>query len=171
MTQASMTDNELHQCMMLFGPLPVLTSEDTEQFQEIFNRVIACLAPRDMIDLMFIRDYVFKAWHINRLRRHGVVAIERWYRQSQAYQVQRAKVLKTRRDDRVNELAEQLGQSPADLARLIHLEDKVLEGVGDIDDLFARKASEMEHNRALEKSIQFHEQLERLIEVGHGAAQ
>ena len=52
MTEASMTDNELHQCMVLFGPLPVLTSEDTEQFQEIFNRVIACLAPRDMIDLM-----------------------------------------------------------------------------------------------------------------------
>ena len=113
---------------------------------------------------MFIRDYVFEAWHINRLRRHGVVAIERWYRQSQAYQVQRAKVLKTRRDDRVNELAERLGQTPADLAQLIHLEDKVLEGVGDIDDLFARKASEMEHDRALEKSIQFHEQLERLIE-------
>ncbi len=165
MAQAIMNDAEMHKCMMLFGPLPVLTTENTEQFQEIFNQVIACLSPQDMIELMFIRDYVYEAWHINRLRRHGTVAIERWYHQSQAYQAQRIKVLKARRDDCVNKLAERLGQKPVDIAELIRLEEKVLEGVDDIDNLFERKATEMEHNRALEKSIQFHEQLDRMIEL------
>jgi len=163
-SNGSLNETELHKCLMLFGPLPVLTTESTEQFQEIMNQAIACVSPRDIMELMFIRDFVSESWQINRLRRHGTVAIERWYHQSQAYQVQRAKVLKARRDDRVNELAERLGQQPADIAELVHLEDKVLEGVADIDNLFARKATEMEHNRALEKSIQFHEQLERMIE-------
>ena len=38
-SNGTLNEVELHKCMMLFGPLPVLTSEDTEQFQEIFNRV------------------------------------------------------------------------------------------------------------------------------------
>ena len=164
MAKASMSLSELHQCMMLCGPLPVLTTENTEHFQEIFNRVIASLQSRDMIELMFIRDFVYESWHINRLRRHAVVAIERWYHQSEAYQEQRIKLLKARRDERVNKLAERLGQKPADIAELIHLEEKILGGVDDIDNLFERKATEMEHNRALEKSIQFHERLDRLIE-------
>jgi hypothetical protein len=65
-----------------FGPPPVLSTEQPEQFEELFRRMIACLKPRDTVELILIRHFVYAVWEIERLTRYGTVSIERWYRES-----------------------------------------------------------------------------------------
>jgi hypothetical protein len=38
-----------------FGPPPVLSTEQPEQFDELFRRMVACLKPRDTLELILIR--------------------------------------------------------------------------------------------------------------------
>ena len=66
----------------LFGPPPVLSTEQPEQFEELFRRMVACLKPRDTVEVIFIRHFVYALWEIERLTRYGTVAIERWYRET-----------------------------------------------------------------------------------------
>jgi hypothetical protein len=37
----------------LFGPPPVLSTERPEQFEELSNRIIACLKPRDLVEVLY----------------------------------------------------------------------------------------------------------------------
>ena len=53
-------------------------------------------------------------------------------------------------------------QTPADVAHLQGLEDTILETVSDGDESLERTPTELEHNRALERGIIFHEQLDKL---------
>jgi uncharacterized protein YhaN len=52
---------------------------------------------------------------------------------------------------------------PADIAALATLEENVLSVDEDVDEILKRKASELDDNRALQGSIVFQEQLDRLI--------
>ena len=66
----------------VFGPPPVLSTEQPEQFEELFRRMVACLKPRDTVELILIRHFVYALWEIERLTRYGTVAIERRYREA-----------------------------------------------------------------------------------------
>ena len=46
---------------------------------------------------------------------------------------------------------------------MLHLEEKVVEAASEIDEILERTPTELQHNRALEKSILFQEQLDKLI--------
>jgi hypothetical protein len=158
-----MTEAELAGCKMLFGPPPVLSTEDQKQFEGILDKVIMCLTPQDMVELIYIRQFVQASWIIDRFTRHGTVSIERWYRQSLQYQAQRMKIQKTRKEAQAQNKADQSGQAPRDIAHLVALEENIIESASDIDEILLRKATELEHNRALEKGILLQEQIERLI--------
>ena len=76
-----MTKAQLDECKALFGPAPVLSSEDVAHFETIFDRVVECLDPRNMVELMYIRHFVCASWLVDRYTRHGTVAIERRFAQ------------------------------------------------------------------------------------------
>jgi hypothetical protein len=54
-------------------------------------------------------------------------------------------------------------QKPAEVADLLHLEEKVVEAASEIDEILERTPTELQHNRAFEKSILFQGQLDKLI--------
>lgn len=147
----------------LFGPPPVLSTEQPEQFEELFRRLIACLKPRDTVELILIRHFVYAVWEIERLTRYGTVSIERWYRETLQLRAQQEKLQKARKEDLAWKNAEKNFTKPADIARLVALEDSFSEVPTDTDEIMERRATEFEHNRAFGEGILFQERLDKLI--------
>jgi hypothetical protein len=158
-----LTDEEVQQCKALLGKPPVLSTEEGSHFQAIYDRILVALDPWDVIQLIKIWHYVCTAWVMNRLIRHGTVAIERLAQQTLAHEAQRAKAQKARKDSLVRATAEELSQTPADVAKLVTLEDKVMGSISAIDTMFEYKVTEMDHNKALRAGIAFQEQIDRLV--------
>ena len=147
----------------LFGPAPVLSTEQLEQFDELFRRMVACLKPRDTVELILIRHFVYAVWEIERFSRYGTVAIERWHRETLQLRAQQEKLRKARKEDLAWKNAERNSAKPADIAQLVALEDSFLEVLTDTDEIMERRASEFEHNRAFGQGIAFQERLDKLI--------
>ena len=151
------------QVKALFGPPPVLSTEEPKQFEEMFERVIACLKPRDTVEFILIRHFVYALWEIERFTRYGTISIERWHRQLLANQAQQNKLLNERKESLARNNAEAASLKPADIGKLVGLKDKILEVVSDVDDIFERRATEFEHNRAFQTGIRFQERLDKLM--------
>ena len=83
----------------LFGPAPVLSSENASNFRSLLDQVTAALKPRDVIELIYIRSFVQEVWTIERFRRYATVAIERRYQESLENMLYRAKFQKARKDN------------------------------------------------------------------------
>ena len=146
----------------LSGPPPVLRSEASELYDRIRAYFLDCFTPEDIVQWYLIDRLVESAWLVKRYSRHQSVAVERWYRQSLAFQAQRMKLHKARKECRTSNLADKMRQTPADVAHLQDLEDTILESITDVDEILERTPTELEHNRALEKGIIFQEQLDKL---------
>jgi hypothetical protein len=146
----------------LLPPLPVLATESLEQFEKIFDQLIASLKCQDMVELIHIRDFAVAAWEEARYTRHRVVAFDRKFKDVVAGEVSdydpnvRQKAVAER-------LAEYLANRPRDIGHLVELEDKVMEAYDDVTALLKRTPAELAYNQALERNIDFHKDLEFLI--------
>jgi len=162
-TEKSSASNLAEMITALSSTALVLRTEDRELFDKIRSQFMACLAPEDILACTLIDRLVDEMWFIKRYGRHQTLAIERWYRQSLDFQVQRLKAQNGRKEVLAQNLAEVLSHKPPEVAGLIHLEKKVGNPVEEIDEILERTPTELEHNRALEKGILFQEQLDRLV--------
>ena len=156
-------EQTLDRSKALFGPPPVLSTEEPKQFDGLFDQVIACLKPRDTVELILIRHFVYALWEIERLTRYGTVSIERWSRETLQLRAQQEKLQKARKEDLAWKNAEKNFTKPADIARLVALEDSFSEVLTDTDEIMERRATEFEHNRAFGQGILFQERLDKLI--------
>ena len=147
----------------LYNPPPVLRTEDRELYDKVRAQFMACLMPADILEWQLVNRLIDDAWFIKRYTRHQTVMVERRFQQSLEFQVQRIKTQLTRKEAQANRLAERMTQNPPEVAHLLHLEDQVFDLPPDVDEILLRTPTELEHNRALEKSIIFQEQLDRLI--------
>ena len=147
----------------LVGPPPVLCTEDRELYEKIRARFMACLAPADVLEWHLVSRLIDEAWFIKRYARHQTVAVERRYQQSLEFQAQRVKAQNARKETLANSLAERMTRRPPEVADLLHLEGKVLETPAEFDEILQRTPTELQHNRALEKSMLFQEQLDKLV--------
>jgi hypothetical protein len=147
----------------LFGPPPVLSSEDRDHYDEMWDKLTECLNVKDFVELMFVTQVMNETWRISRYVRHDALAVERRFRQSLEFQAMRNKQRKERREAAFRDLAEKAGRPITNLARLEELEDRMVGSVQDVDDILQRTPTEFDHNRALEAGILFHEQLDKLI--------
>lgn len=156
-----LSERQIAESKSLFGPAPVLSSEDHNCFESLLDSVITTLAPRDVIELIYIKRFVSETWIIERFNRHGAVAVEQRYRDSLRHEVQRVKLERARKQSqRGSTLA---NATPADIAHLAALEENMLSADTEIEEILNRKASERDHNLALERSMEFQEQLDNLI--------
>lgn len=55
--------------LALFGPPPLLEGEDPAAYDELLARVSGAVKPADILEEIWVRDYVDLAWEILRLRR------------------------------------------------------------------------------------------------------
>ena len=147
----------------LFGPPPVLSTESLEHYNQIWECLLECLMPRDFFELLLARQILDESWKMKRYTSHQAIGIERRFRQSLKFQIQRKKEQKARREALVKELAEKTGRPISDFERLMHLEDVIEASVVDVDNILQRTPSEISHNEALEAGIGFQGDLDRLI--------
>ena len=158
-----LTTSQLQVFGEFLGPAPVLSTEDDKHYDEIWRKLIECFTPQDFMELLLVRQVQNETWKLLRYTRHQTVAIDRRFRQSLEFQAQRTKEQKARRETVAQELAQQSGRPATDFARLLHLYGTIESSVPDVDDILLRAPTELDHNRALEAGIGFHEQLDRLI--------
>jgi hypothetical protein len=147
----------------LLPPLPVLATESLEQFEKIFDQLIASLKCQDMVEMIHIRDFAFAAWEEARYTRHRVVAFDRKFKDVVAAEVPDYRDPNVRQKAVAKRLAKHLAYRPRDIGHLIELEDKVMEAADDVTALLKRTPAELAYNKALERNIDFHKDLEFLI--------
>jgi hypothetical protein len=149
--------------MRMFGPPPVLSSEDLAHYYDICSRFIRDLDPMGMLEIGLAREVIDSTWEIQRLVRHGVLAVERQFRQSQEFQQNRIAGIKKRRDDEIRDIAQKMGRPPSDFAKWVALECELDAILPDLDEVLDRIPTELEHARSLESAVVYLEQLDRLI--------
>jgi hypothetical protein len=142
---------------------PVLKSEDPALFAKMYANFMACLSPEDIVLESLVDRLANDQWFIMRYGRHQTVAIERSFQQSLDFQEQRRNLRKAKQEAVAKMQAEKMAQSPPEVAQLVHLEKRVGDPVEEIDEILERIPTEIEHNRALERTILFQEQLDRLV--------
>jgi hypothetical protein len=125
----------------LLGAPPVLSTEDSRSYQEIMDRLMACLAPGDFMEQMLIRDLADCTWEMARYTRHKRVLLEGGLREARESDAQGA------RAEKPGDQAGERGGST--------------EGSADGPDDLALKL-DLDCARALEADIDYCERIEKL---------
>ena len=150
--------NELKQ---VFGPAPILSTESMEAFDAILLGLIESHKPWDFMSKQLVWWMTLATWDIWRYGRHKVLGIERHHRQHLEFVAQRAKAALKSKDDRAYQSTDP--ELSAEVNRLFDLLDTCDSTVTDIKDLIERSTTELDHARALEKGINFHEKLDEHV--------
>jgi hypothetical protein len=124
----------------LLGPPPVLRAECAQSYDEIIGRLMECLAPRDFMEQMLIREFADCTWEMARYTRHKTLALERGFSEYLEFPGQDA-------------LAERLAEHNRE-------PDNVRDGLIDEDEAIA---VELDTAHALQRSLGYHERLDKLL--------
>jgi hypothetical protein len=107
--------------LQLFGPPPVLTSENARAYEAILGKVLDSLVPHDYMEQILVMEVVESTWEATRLARHKTLLMERRWRDRLKYQAQRSKVAGERKEASVNKPASEtskLSTDPEDVLEL-----------------------------------------------------
>jgi hypothetical protein len=157
----TLTKEEIARARWLFGPAPILSSEEPERFEQSFTQLATALMLRDFIELLLLWHFACESWNLNRYTRHAAVAIERRHQEGLPQELQRARLQHAQKKEKIR--AEIRSCRPADIAALAELEETIRSTADDMEEIHKRKASERDHNIAFEKSMAFQQQLDQLI--------
>ena len=186
--QANSLANTVAKLKKLFGPPPVLSSEDPKAYDTIMTRFIECLEPRDFIEQMFVKDLTESTWDIMRYSLHKTLVIELEHRsleekrrQLEEKRREKARRLKADIAERVEarkakeaaktgetkqaEQADQAGAPTTQFERKLELEWVIDGSISDVDEIVQAPAEELDHAKALQSGIDYFEQLDRLHSV------
>ena len=61
----------------LFGDPPLLSTEDPARYRDMLDRFAESIAPRNIIEWLWVKDVADLSWEIPRLRRYRTLMIER----------------------------------------------------------------------------------------------
>ena len=145
----------------LFGPAPILSTEREEIYFAIQWRFIACVKPGDILLYGLVRQITDATWEIKRYTRYKTIAIESRFRQALEHQ---AKVIKTNQE-RAREAMAKLKTPANELERVDELADVVNGSIPAVDDILKRQPEELDHVRALQANIEFHQQIDQCLEA------
>jgi len=168
----STTANDLAELKELFGPPPVLSSEDSKAYDAVMVRFVECIKPKDFIEQMFIKDLTDSTWEIKRYSRHKALLIEREYdalveeaeQDEEAQQDQQTEQKEQTEQDEQTQQAD----SPTQYERMLELEQVVDSAVPDVDEIVTSTPEELLQAEALESGIDYYERLDRLMGVAMG---
>jgi hypothetical protein len=158
-----LTPEQLNKFGALFGPPPVLSTENIEHYNDLWKNLSASFMPRDFFEVLLIRQVQNETWKIMRYTSHQAVGVNRRFRENLKFQIKRKKDQKARRDSLTDQLAEKTGRPATELNQLIQLHGLVLSSISDPEEILQRVPTELDHNAALEAGLAFEEQLDRLI--------
>jgi hypothetical protein len=147
----------------LFGPPPVLRTEDPKAYDGIMLRLIQCFAPRDFMEQLLMKQLTDQTWDMKRYTHHKTLSIERKFLQRLGSLAKRAKAAGQKQDGQARKPIEGDGQPLTELVRMYDLEDFIQGTVQDVDAILERLPAEFDHARALEASIDYHTRLDELL--------
>jgi hypothetical protein len=76
-TPTKLTNAELSNLSTLLGEPSVLSSENAENYQLMWKKLIECFMPADLMELLLVQQIQTETWKILRLHRHQALAVER----------------------------------------------------------------------------------------------
>jgi hypothetical protein len=132
----------------LFGAPPVLTTEDSGAFDQIWGKLIEQLQPADMLEDIYIYQAVTATWEIKRYIRTKALMIQYKYRQREEKTAPSRALRKRQR-------ATMEGKSTAEANRLV-----AAELAARVD----RIPDERDHAQALEYGIEYYQKLDFLLQ-------
>ena len=184
LVQSTATANTLAKLKTLFGPPPVLGSEDPTAYDGILAGILADTKARDFIQEIWVKNAADALWEIKRVRRHKALLLERQVRQQQEMDEEREEAEeveqldestpegeKVERADNPAEEGEQLDQGEevkepgaptTQFERMVELDAVVGSLVPDCDAILAGPVDELKYAAALESNIDLYERLDRL---------
>ena len=101
---------------VLLGPPPILSTESIGRFNGIFDQLVACLKPRDFLELKLISDFAVASWEADRYVGHRSLSFNRRFRQNIAHQIQELKAAKCEAKGAGGQLSRQSGERPSDIS-------------------------------------------------------
>ncbi len=101
----NLTKTQLAELSALLGEPPVLSSENAEDYNLMWQKLIECCMPADLMELLLVRQIQNETWTIIRLHRHQTLAVERRFRETNGFLAERRKELKAKKQALAEELA------------------------------------------------------------------
>jgi hypothetical protein len=160
---APMPEPELRRNMALLGAPPVLSTENAKDFEETFLEIAKCFKVQDLLMVDLAWQYSVNSLFIRRNMRHSTIGVERWSRRNREIEEMKAQYNKALYEKKLQNIAEKISRTPEDVAEMAALEEKIAQSVSEIDGILAHKATEIDHNRALQVNVEFQQNLDQLI--------
>jgi hypothetical protein len=166
----------------LFGPPPVLSSEDAKAYDAMWARILESLKPNDFIEQMFGKDLTDATWEMKRYSRHKILVVERQIRdQQEMEETEEAEEADQLEESAVEEKSEradppagageqteqveevkQAGAQTTQFERMLELAEVVDTVIPDCDNIIAGPVDELEYAAALESNINYYVRLDAL---------
>src|SRR5262245_49848990 len=166
----------------LFGPPPVLGSEDPRAYDGMLAQFLADIKPRDFIAEMWVRYATDAFWEALRYQRHKNLSVERQYREQYEMNGEHEEEAEGEHlestpdaaiaepDDKPNEEGEQVdhteevkepGAPTTQFERILDLDAVVDTVLPDCQAIIHGPVDELEYAAALESNIAYYERLDR----------
>lgn len=153
-----LTDPEITALWSLFGPPPVLGTENQEAYDTLRIEYAAYYRPSNAMQVKLVRELVDMDWEIIRLTRHHTVVIDRYYRRKLENEAFKLRFENQKNKDRVSDATK---RHPRELVEIAALQAVVDKTTSDIQEIFKRPPTELDHNLALEQGADFLDALDR----------
>jgi len=145
----------LAQLRVLFGPPPVLSSEDAKAYDEMLHRFIECFEPQDFFETVLMKDIADGTWESARYSRHKVLLLDRRYRERREAEAKRRKETAQNKAELARRVAASKGEPATEpMEAADHL-------VAECDAILVEPATELDHNRLLEVTLVYIEKLDK----------
>jgi hypothetical protein len=139
----------------LFGPPPVLSTENAEAYHRMLLCLVEQYEPHDLVGQMLVKQVLDSMWDIQRITRHMTLAIDRKFRDLQKFQAQGRKAAAQKKEALAKRLAQSKAEPPT-------VPEEVTDGlVEEVDAILQEPATELDHARALEAAIAYYERLDK----------
>ena len=149
------TDARLAQLRDLFGPPPVLSSENLQAYHEMLRRFIECFQPQDFFETVLMKDVTDGTWEAARYSRHKALLLHRRYRDRREAEAKRRKESAQNKAELARRVAASKGEAATEpVEALDHL-------VAECDAILLEPATELDHNRILEVTLVYLEKLDK----------
>jgi hypothetical protein len=156
--QENLATKAVAKLLRLFGPAPVLSSEDRAQFDQVLESLTTCFLPKDFMEQTLVWELAIATWETARIARNKTATIEGKFRQRLEFQGKRSKA-KAARDDAIA-VESAAAEAVNDWERSFRFEDVVDAGVKTVDDILDRAGAEVEQAIALEQTFDYYERLD-----------
>jgi hypothetical protein len=155
--KAYSTGTKVAELLHLFGPTPVLSSENIGSYQQVMAQFLEDFAPRDFIEELLIKELADSTWEAARYARYKTLLMERRFRDRLEYQARRGNATAQSKVALAEKPPVQNGWLSIDPDDVL---DELLE---EVDAILLKPAAELDHFHAVEVGLVYYEHLDNLF--------